>query len=333
MLYLAPTHTHTASRRLEHMETATALAYTPQELTPQTQPADLEALAGHFIGFLDVAPRSIEAYRASIRMMLAYFNSRNITHPGREDILQYKERLKRDYKPATISLHMTAARLFFRWTAQEGFYPNIADHVKGAKLDRGHKKDYLTSAQVKAVFSTAAEDTETSKRDYAILALMVTAGLRCIEVERANIEDLRTAGDSVVLYIQGKGHEEKTEYVKIVPQVEKAIREYLKARGENYGKAPLFASTSNNSRGGRITTRSISRIVKDHMKAAGYDSDRLTAHSLRHTCATLNLLNGGTPQETQQLLRHTSINTTMIYSHALERANNHSEARIAAVIF
>lgn len=315
------------------METATALAYTPQELTPQTQPADLEALAGHFIGFLDVAPRSIEAYRASIRMMLAYFNSRNITHPGREDILQYKERLKRDYKPATISLHMTAARLFFRWTAQEGFYPNIADHVKGAKLDRGHKKDYLTSAQVKAVFSTAAENTETSKRDYAILALMVTAGLRCIEVERANIEDLRTAGDSVVLYIQGKGHEEKTEYVKIVPQVEKAIREYLKARGENYGKAPLFASTSNNSRGGRITTRSISRIVKDHMKAAGYDSDRLTAHSLRHTCATLNLLNGGTPQETQQLLRHTSINTTMIYSHALERANNHSEARIAAVIF
>ena len=315
------------------METATALVYTPQELTPQTQTADLEALAGHFIGFLDVAPRSIEAYRASIRMMLAYFNSRNITHPGREDILQYKERLKRDYKPATISLHMTAARLFFRWTAQEGFYPNIADHVKGAKLDRGHKKDYLTSAQVKAVFSTAAEDTETSKRDYAILALMVTAGLRCIEVERANIEDLRTAGDSVVLYIQGKGHEEKTEYVKIVPQVEKAIREYLKARGENYGKAPLFASTSNNSRGGRMTTRSISRIVKDHMKAAGYDSDRLTAHSLRHTCATLNLLNGGTPQETQQLLRHTSINTTMIYSHALERANNHSEARIAAVIF
>ena len=310
-----------------------ALAYTPQELTPQTQTADLETLAGHFIGFLDVAPKSIETYRASIRRMLDYFRGRNITHPGRADILQYRERLKRDYKPSSISLHMTAARLFFRWTAQEGFYPNIADHVKGAKLDRGYKKDYLTSAQVKAVFSTADKDTETSKRDYAILTLMVTTGLRCIEVERANIEDIRTAGDSAVLYIQGKGHEEKTEYVKIVPQVERAIWEYLKARGENYGKAPLFASASNNSRGGRMTTRSISRIVKDHMKAAGYDSSRLTAHSLRHTCATLNLLNGGTPQETQQLLRHTSLNTTMIYSHALERANNQSEARVAAAIF
>ena len=310
-----------------------ALAFSPEVETLPNQALDLEALGGLFVGFLDVSPKSIETYKASIRRLFEYFRSRNITHPTRQDVLQYRERLKRDYKPSSISLHMTACRLFFRWTAQEGYYPNVADHVKGAKLDRGYKKDYLTSSQVKAVFSTAGSDTETSKRDYAILALMVTAGLRCIEVERANIEDLRTAGDSAVLYIQGKGHEEKTEYVKIVPQVETAIREYLKARGENYGKAPLFASASNNSRGGRMTTRSISRIVKSHMIEAGYNSDRLTAHSLRHTCATLNLLNGGTPQETQQLLRHTSLNTTMIYSHALERANNNSEARVAAAIF
>ena len=316
-----------------------ALAYYQAEAQPQpaqmqaTKTANLEALAGQFIGYLDVSPKSIETYRASIRRLLEYLRSRNITHPTRGDILQYRERMKRDYKPASISMHMTACRLFFRWTAQEGLYPNVADHVKGAKLDRGYKKDYLTSSQVKAVFNTAEQETEGGKRDYAILTLMVTAGLRCIEVERANIEDLGTAGDSAVLYIQGKGHEEKTEYVKIVPQVEAAIRDYLKTRGESYGKAPLFASISNNSRGGRMTTRSISRIVKDHMKAAGYNSERLTAHSLRHTCATLNLLNGGTPQETQQLLRHTSLNTTMIYSHALERANNNSEARVAAAIF
>ena len=77
----------------------------------------------------------------------------------------------------------------------------------------------------------------------------------------------------------------------------------------------------------------ISLIIKKRLKAAGYDSDRLTAHSLRHTAATLNLLNGASLEETQQLLRHTSINTTMIYVHALERAENNSEARIAAAIF
>jgi integrase/recombinase XerC len=82
-----------------------------------------------------------------------------------------------------------------------------------------------------------------------------------------------------------------------------------------------------------MTTRSISRIVKDRLIEAGFDSDRLTAHSLRHTAATLNLLNGGTVEETKQLLRHSNINTTLIYSHALERAKNDSENRIARAIF
>ncbi len=292
-----------------------------------------EELTRKFIRFVDAAPQSIATYNASIRRMLDFFRTRKITQPTRADILQYRDELKAQYKPASVALHMTAARLFFRWTAQEGYYPNIADHVKGAKLDRGHKKDYLTSGQVKAVFNTAEGTGTASKRDRAILAIMVTAGLRCIEVCRANIEDVRTAGDSAALFIQGKGHEEKTDYVKLAAPVEKALRDYLSDRGETDGKAPLFVSDSNNSRGSRITTRSVSRLVKNHMRAAGYDSERLTAHSLRHTAATLNVLTGATLEETRQLLRHTSINTTLIYSHALERAANNSEARIAAAVF
>lgn len=292
-----------------------------------------EELGRQFIKFVDASPQSIATYRASLRRMFAYMATAGITSPTRADILAYRDELKKIYKPATVSLHMTAARLFFRWTAQQGLYPNIADHIKGAKLDRGFKKDYLTSTQVKAVFSDTDRSTLQGKRDYAILAIMITGGLRCIEVVRANIEDLRTAGDDAALYIQGKGREEKTDYIKLPAQVETAIREYLTARGEIDGKAPLFCSDSNNSKGGRLTPRSISRLVKNHMAEAGYNSPRLTAHSLRHTCATLNLLNGGTPQETQQLLRHSNINTTMIYSHALERANNNSENRIAGAIF
>ena len=82
-----------------------------------------------------------------------------------------------------------------------------------------------------------------------------------------------------------------------------------------------------------MTTRSVSRVAKDHLIEVGLESDRLTAHSLRHTAATLNLLNGATVEETQQLLGHANINTTLIYSHALERAKNNSEHRIAKAIF
>lgn len=307
-------------------------------ITRNTPPAVMAGaitaeLGRQFVQFIDATPQTIATYRASLRRFFDYMTAAQITAPTRADILAYRDNLKENYKPATVSLHMTAARLFFRWTAQQGIYPNIADHIKGAKLDRGHKKDYLTSKQMRAIMQNINRATIEGKRDFAILAVMTTGGLRCIEVVRANIEDMRTIGDDTALYIQGKGREEKTDYVKLPAPVENALREYLRARGKTSNKAPLFTSYSNNNAGGRLTTRSISRLVKNHMRGAGYDSERLTAHSLRHTCATLNLLNGGTPQETQQLLRHSNINTTMIYSHALERANNDSENRIAGAIF
>ena len=84
---------------------------------------------------------------------------------------------------------------------------------------------------------------------------------------------------------------------------------------------------------GRMTTRSISRIAKDNMIEAGFNSSKLTAHSLRHTAAILNLLNGGSLEETQTLLRHSSPTTTSIYTHRIERLNNNSEERIASAIF
>ena len=82
-----------------------------------------------------------------------------------------------------------------------------------------------------------------------------------------------------------------------------------------------------------MTTRSISRIVKNALKAAGLESDRLTAHSLRHTAATLALKNGASLDEVQQLLGHKNINITMVYLHTLERVNNTSSDRITAAIF
>ena len=297
-----------------------------------TTAAISETLGQQFVNYLDAKPQSIATYRASIRRLFDYLATAGITAPTRADILASREEMKRTYKPATVSLHMTAARLFFQWTAQQGIYPNVAEHIKGAKLEQGFKKDYLTTDQVKAILSHIDQSTVIGKRDYAILSLMITGGIRCIETARANIEDMRTAGGCSVLFIQGKGQDDKTEYVKLSAAVENAIRQYIHSRGETNSKAPLFTSESNSSKENRLTTRSISRLVKQRMQAAGYDSEFLTAHSLRHTAATLNLLNGGTEKETQQLLRHKNINTTMIYSHDLERARNNSENRIAAAI-
>ena len=290
-------------------------------------------LYARFINYLDASPKTVQTYSRAVRQFLKYTAERGILHPTREDVLGFRESLKEGHKPTTVQSYIVAVRLFFQWTAQEGLYPDIAQHIKGAKLSKDHKKDYLTSSQVKAVLGDMERDTPQGRRDYAIFALMVTGGLRDIEVHRANIEDLRTLGDSTVLYLQGKGREERAEYVKVPPEVEKAIRSSLADRTDTAGSQPLFVSMSNNSKGGRISTRSISGIVKTSLVNAGYDSDRLTAHSLRHTAVTLSLLGGNSLQEVQQFARHSNISTTQIYAHNLDRAKNQCESTIAKAIF
>lgn len=283
--------------------------------------------------YVDASPRTIEAYSKNIKRFIIYLQDNGINRPQREDIVEYRDYLKVDHKPTTVQSYLAAVKLFFQWTEREGIYPNVADRVKGAKLDTEHKKDYLTSKQVGKLLGAIDRTTTKGKRDYAILSLMVTTGLRTISIINANIEDIRTAGDSTALYYKGKGHEEKATYVKLAEPVEEAIRDYLKARGKADGQEPLFSSVANRNSGGRMTTRSISRLAKESLIQVDLNSDRLTAHSFRHTAATLNLLNGGTVEETQQLLDHANINTTLIYSHALERASNNSENRIAMAIF
>ena len=298
-----------------------------------TQRAITIDLFTSFIEYLDASPKTVETYTRAIRQFFKYVQEKGISQPTREDIIAYREYLKGSHKPTTVQNYIVAVRLFFQWTEQKGLYPNVAEHIKGAKLDKNHKKDYLTSRQVKKVLETAKEESLQGLRDYAILALMFTGGLRTIEVSRANIEDLRIAGDSEVLYLQGKGHEEKTDYIKLIPKVEDAIRVYLKARGTLDPTEPLFTSTSNNSRGDRISTRTISGIVKNALKNAGYDSDKLTAHSKRHTAVTLALMGGQKLEEVQQFARHKNLATTLIYAHNLDRAKNNCEATIAKAIF
>lgn len=289
-------------------------------------------LLKRFLEYLDASEKTVQTYTRALRQFFKFLYENNITQPQRTDVLAFRDNLKdKGRKPTTIKSYIVAVRLFFQWTNQEGLYPNIAEKIKGAKLDQAHKKDYLTVDQIKDVLNNIDTSTLTGARDYAIILLMVTGGLRTIEVSRADMDDMRNVGNSPALYIQGKGREEKTEYVKLPLQVFKAIGRYREMLEKQYDV--LFVSTSNNNKGQRLTTRSISGIVKKRLKEAGYTSNRLTAHSLRHTAGTLNLMNGGTLEETQQLLRHSNINTTMIYLHHLERENNQSEKRIADALF
>lgn len=293
----------------------------------------IEEAAEIYADYLDASERTVQAYIANLKQFVKWMGAHGITRPTREDIIEWREELKADHKPATVQAYIIAVRKFFSWAEQQGIYPNIAENVKGAKVQQGNKKDYLTGKQVAAVLQGIDRSTAKGIRDYAIVLLMVTGGLRDIEVSRANIEDLHTLGGVTVLDIQGKGRDDRAEFIKVTEEAEQALRAYLATRETAAGSEPLFTSVSHNNAGQRITTKSISTLVKHYLKAAGLNSPRLTAHSLRHTAVTISLLAGCSLEEVQQFARHSSINTTMIYAHNLQREQSKCESSIAAAIF
>lgn len=286
-----------------------------------------------FLKYIDVKPCTRDTYKRGLKQFFIYMLKNGIDQPGRQDIINFRDYIKEIHKPGTAQTYLASVRAFFKWTEYEGLYPNITKDVKSVKIEQGFKKDYLTSAQSRQLLDTIDRTNETGLRDFAIVSLMLTTGLRTIEIQRAQIQDIRTLGDSTVLYVQGKGRDTKQEYVNITAPIEKAIRLYLTTRKGAQGTEPLFTSTSNNSKGKGLTTRSISGICKKYIRAIGLDSDRLTAHSLRHTAVTLALIQGNDITQVQQMARHSNINTTMIYNHALERAKNPCFESVTELLF
>lgn len=294
----------------------------------------LEDLFNQFVIFIDATPNTVRTYRGSLKQWFLYLRQNQIIQPTAETVRQYRDYLQENGKKATtVKNYIIAVKRFFQWTEEAGLYPNIAKHIKSGRLSKNFKRDYLTGSQSRQILAHIDRSTIKGKRDYAMLVMMLTMGLRTIEVVRADIEDIRTKGNTTVLYVQGKGHNEKDDLIRMPQHVESAIRDYLSVRRAKDLSEPLFTSTSNHNTNGRMTTRSIRRIAKTAFIAAGFDSPRLTAHSTRHTAATLSLLNGATLQQTQELLRHRNIGTTEIYAHNIDATTNPAANDVEEAIF
>ena len=300
----------------------------------EQSPKSLLDAAEMFLSSQDVKPSSKKTYRRALRQFVDWFIKAAIQNPTREDILRYKATMEaKGHSAYTISNYLVAVRKFFEWAEGMKFYPNIAKGIKGAKKARGFRKDSPTVAQIRELLSAIDRSTRQGKRDFAILNLLIRTGLRTVEIIRANIEDIRNDGGEAVLWIQGKGRDSKDEFVLLTEDSSGPIREYLQARGKVNDSDPLFASLSDRNQNERLTTRSVSRIVKKQLRAIGLDSGPLTAHSLRHTAITLCLMGGATIQEGRALGRHADINTTLVYAQNLDRKGIHApERKIEALL-
>lgn len=242
-------------------------------------------------------------------------------------------------KPTTAAQYLRIVCQFFKWTAASGLYPDIATNIHAPKLNtRHHSKRALTAHEVLQIENSiiargsdavqkaqeVQKDTagrmqraeEQSKRLFAMYLLAVNAGLRTIELHRANIKDIEFIGGRARLYVWGKGHSQPDQIKPLAFEVAKALKDYINSRTDNpTGNSPLFVSTGNRSKGKRIAVTTISMMLKRAMQAAGFDSEKITAHSLRHTAGTNVQEITNNLYLTQQYMRHSNPATTEIYLH------------------
>ena len=335
-----------------------------------------------FKAWIDRSEKTARSYTTNFRQFIAWLKYAAIRNPQRQDIISYRQWLTAEHeaikldpdsitgwkyrtdahgnplkincKPNTIAQYLRSVCQFFRWTAANGYYPDIAANIHAPKLrhDR-HSKEALTAPEVLAIEKSIAQraqertqaaqnaqkdtagriqrSTEQGKRIYAMYLLAVNAGLRTIEISRANIKDLETKGGQTWLYIWGKGRTEADQKKPIAPEVAAAVKEYLKSRTDKpTGNSPLFVSTGNRSGGKRIAATTISTMLKRAMQEAGFDSERITAHSLRHTAGTNVQEITGNLYATQLYMRHSNPATTEIYLHT---ETEQAEAGIAQQLY
>jgi integrase len=281
-----------------------------------------------FVTYHDTKQITKESYRRILLRFAEYVDQLS-GPPTRDDVKLYRDLLMKNHSARTVQKYIVVVRLFYAWLYAEGKGENIAINIKGPRIENDFKREALSESQARELLRYAKRESEKSiigMRNLTIIALMLTTGLRTIEVERANVSDIEYLKQGNVLYVKGKGRDEKTEYNKLAPFVYKLIEQYLMMRSDEH--EPLFINHSKTRKTIRIQTRSISKMVKQYLLGIDIDSKKFTAHSLRHTAATLAMEKGAGIDEAQHMMRHKNSDTTKIYLHRINRSKENYEELI-----
>mgnify|MGYP001626199211 FL=1 len=245
---------------------------------------------------------TVKTYVSIVKNFLDFVNNENIEEINMEDIERYKEYLSvnKNMSKQTIYITMKALQSFFKFLKRE-------DLIKLNTPKRSRKlPTYLNEMEMSLILEKSRENL----RDHVILMTLAFTGLRVSELVSLNVEDIDFY-ENIIHVKSGKG--DKDRIVVLDSGVLNLIKEYLK--GEKRLTGPVFISKKKV----RITTTQIERIVKKYVRMAGINK-KVTPHTFRHTFATTLLRNGADIRFIQQLLGHSSIATTQIYTHVDENA-------------
>ena len=274
---------------------------------------------------LAASPQTVRGYRTDLREFAAF-----LATTGRPASLRAVDHRAvrawlaalhgRGARRATVARKLSSLRSFFRYCVRGGLLKgNPARLVTTPRLERRLPKS-LTEAEVESLLDAAFGDTPPDRRDRAILELLYASGVRVAELVGADLGDLEMGGDDGMLRVLGKGRKERL--VPVGSKAIRAIRDYLKVRGRlgtgRPGRPDDRDALFLNARGGRLTDRSVRRILNRRLLLAAMQQ-KISPHALRHSFAT-HLLNAGADlRSIQELLGHASLSTTQKYTSVSTR--------------
>lgn len=260
------------------------------------------------------SPHTLRAYTCDLEELCQFLEERGVEQPSaitprtmRGFLLRLDER---DLARSSVQRKLSAARSFFKQLQREGHLE--VDPTSGLRQARSRRPlpGSLSVEEIESLLEAPDTQTSAGRRDRALLELCYSAGTRAAEVVGINRGDLDFQRE--VVRVRGKGRKERL--APLGSHAAAALRSYL-----NDPARPLPAPTDQhavflNQRGGRLTTRSLGRIVETAVLRAGLVR-RATPHTLRHSFAT-HLLNAGADlRSVQELLGHAHLVTTQIYTH------------------
>ncbi|HEU4401225.1 MAG TPA: tyrosine recombinase XerC [Candidatus Polarisedimenticolia bacterium] len=278
---------------------------------------------------IHASPQTIRCYRTDLREFQSFLKAR--LFPGRlpaltaidqQAIRAYLSFLhERGLSRATMARKLASLRSFYRHLVREGVMAQSpAAAVLTPKLEK-RLPHPMTADDVQSLLDSAFGKSVLDKRDRAILELLYATGIRVGELQGADLGDLdldAAIGDGM-LRVFGKGRKERL--VPIGRKAVTALRPYLEARGSLLSPAGAARDRDAvflNARGGRLTDRSVRRILDRRLRQAALLC-RLSPHALRHSFATHMLNAGADLRSIQELLGHASLSTTQKYTAVTTR--------------
>lgn len=266
---------------------------------------DILTMVGDFVDYLVVernaSENTVEAYRRDLRDLVDHIGNQDVDQITMAHLRSFLKALTRLNGASTVGRKLSAVRSFLDFCLRESLVDiNHANPLKAPQ--RPQRLPSLTDAQGIERLLEAPDDTILGLRDRAILEVMYSAGLRVSELVGLNDADIDLEAGTV--RVIGKGDRQRLSHLGA--KAVEALTTWFAVRD---GEGAVYT----NYQGGRLSTRSVQKLVDKYTAKAGLG--KLTPHALRHSMATHLLDNGADIRSVQEMLGHRSITSTQIYTH------------------